>query len=165
MRGQHLSVSLSPVPTRINIQWRSKQSLKKGTESTLYIKLKCSNWNIVGISTRVYVPSLAYRSDVVSEGNTVVSSLSGRGCKESWNAVISLICLTGLLCLHLAVITWSHVLACPDSILHTNSNACESFLFCFLDLLCCLGLEVCTLHSDPDLNLWCLVGITMCKTQ
>lgn len=62
---------------------------EKGTESTLWIKLKCSDWNIAGISTRVCVPSLAYRSDVASEENTVLLSLRGWGCKESSNAVIS----------------------------------------------------------------------------
>ena len=90
MRRQHLSVSLSPVPARINIQWCSEQSLKRDRIYPVHqiemFQLKYC-WDInSGIQ---YVPSLAYRSDVASEGNTVVLSLSGWGCKESWNAVIN----------------------------------------------------------------------------
>lgn len=42
----------------------AQNSLRGGTGSTCHIKLKCSEWNIVWISTRA---SLAYRSDVASE--------------------------------------------------------------------------------------------------
>lgn len=72
---------------------------EKGTESTLCIKLKCSNWNIVGISTRLCVPSLAYRSDVASEEKYSGSIPERVRLQESSNAVI-------LLCASLACCTF-----------------------------------------------------------
>lgn len=110
--GTSICLSLSP-PARAFTD--APNSIFERTESSLHIKLKCSDWNIVRISTAVYVPSLAYRSDATSEGYTVVLSMSGRGCKKSWNAAT---CLTGPLCLQaksIALTKW-------DKIKYTQQN-------------------------------------------
>lgn len=78
MRRQHLSVSLSPGPTRINIRRRLWTASERGQNLP-----STSNWNVPteilsGYQPRVYVPSLAYRSDVASEGNTVALSICPR---------------------------------------------------------------------------------------